>query len=119
MIRILMPLALILGAASAPSRAHDLKIASAHGLKANCNYKSDDQGEVEFHYGFCLGFIKAVMNMHPTHGETFCIPETADNGVLTGAVRKMLDALPPEMMNAASHVVIGATLETAFPCSKK
>ncbi len=119
MIRTLVPLALIFSSFPTPSRAHDLKIASAHGLKANCNYKSEDEEEVEFHYGFCLGYIKAVMNMHPTHGETFCIPESASNGTLAGAVRKTLDALPAKMMNAASYVVIAATLETAFPCSAK
>jgi Rap1a immunity proteins len=76
--------------ATAPASGHDIKIASASGLLANCTFQSDDQTEVEYHTGFCLGFIKAVMNMHPTHGETFCIPESWDNGDLIRFVREAL-----------------------------
>jgi hypothetical protein len=102
---------------SPPSWGHEIKIASASGLLANCTYQSGDRAEVEYHTGFCLGFLKAVMNMHPTHGKTFCIPESLDNGGLMRVIRDALYRLPTEYMSAPSHMVVGATFEAAFPCS--
>lgn len=103
-------------AVPSPLHAHDIMISSASGLLANCTYQSEDRAESEYHLGFCLGFLKAVMNTHPTHGETFCIPEELDNGGLTRVIREALYRLPPEMMVMPSHLVVGAAFEAAFPC---
>ena len=108
--------ALVLVAAPSAVHAHDIKISSATGLLANCTYQSEDPAEFEYHLGFCLGFIKAIMNTHPTHGETFCIPDELDNGGLIRVMREALYRLPPEMMGAPSHLVVGAAFEVAFPC---
>jgi len=106
-------------ASHGPAYAHEIRISSASGLLANCTYQSDDLAEFEYHLGFCLGFIKAVMNTHPTHGVTFCIPASLDNGGLVRVIRDAIYRLPPEMSDAPSHFVIGAAFEAAFPCSQR
>lgn len=102
-----------------PAAAHDIKISSTGGLLANCTYQSDDQSEIEFHTGLCLGFIKAVMNMHPTAEKTFCIPKDWDNGDLIRFVRDALYRLPPDMMNTPSHMVVGAAFDVGLPCVQR
>ena len=107
----------LLIAFSAPASAHDIPVNTGTGLLRNCTLKNDGEGEVEHHYGVCIGFIKGVTNTLAVKGDLkLCPPATLGNDDLVMAVVSRLRMLPADLVGGSSAILVQTALEDAFAC---
>jgi hypothetical protein len=114
-----------LTALSAPSDAQEpleYSLGSIEGLLGACTFTSDDQAEVEYHFGTCIGFIRGVRVAFETMslaqgGAPFVCPPggVTENGA-------MRDAVVVELRSAAhasdevSTMAVTDALKRLYPC---
>lgn len=118
--RLLVLVSLSLASAIMPldrAESHDIPVNTGAGLLANCDYQSDDQEEIEYHFGLCIGFIKGAGNAWAINNEVkWCIKGQFGNKHLHEAVLSRLKILPRAMLDTSAAPLVIAAMEAAYPC---
>lgn len=114
--------AALVASAIQPAAAPPLEfsLGSVEGLLAACSYTAENQAEVEYHFGTCVGFIRGVRVAFETmtaQGESFvCPPDgTTVNGDLRDAVVAELRSPAHASTDSSIPAVVNA-LRRLYPC---
>jgi Rap1a immunity proteins len=121
--RVALVCSMIVALASAPARAESVEFSlnTGNGLLSACTFASDEQTEVEYHFGTCIGYIKGVTNafavLQLAQGSKvpYCARENMDNGQLRDIVVKALRENPEQRDQTPVPAILGA-MKRAFPC---
>lgn len=99
----------------------EYQLNTGNGLLSTCTYEGDNQSEVEYNFGTCVGFIKGVTNTFATielasnNKSTLCARESMDNRQLRDIVVDALKSNPKSRDETPVPLIIRA-MRDAFPC---
>jgi len=108
-------------AAALAQESPEFSLGTIDGLLSACTYHSENQAEVEYQFGSCIGFIRGVRvtmeSISLAQGHAFSCPPggATENGPLRDAVVEELRRTRADQLNISVFPVMDA-LRRLYPC---